>query len=69
MLRLMRQRVSTWQESRDFEAAREAASELTMMFAELDGWLSRGGFPPDAWRYGNEVAHELHRREGGKGDE
>ena len=28
------------------DARDTAASEL---FTALDGWLSRGGFPPDAW--------------------
>lgn len=28
------------------------ASEATFRFDELDGWLSRGGFPPGDWMTG-----------------
>lgn len=32
-----------------------AADELAEAFDALDGWLSRGGFLPDAWSAGRNV--------------
>jgi hypothetical protein len=37
---------------------REALSELVELFDGLDDWLSRGGFPPEAWREGPDAPEE-----------
>jgi hypothetical protein len=36
-------------------AARDDLWELADAFEALDGWLSEGGFPPDAWNHANMI--------------
>lgn len=60
-LRQLRELVHTCLYSED--EAPDIATDLAQQFEALDEWLSKGGFPPDAWRYGNDVATAMRERE------
>lgn len=48
-LQRLREAVEKYQESTEVEDALSILAELVDEFEALDGWLSKGGFLPEAW--------------------
>lgn len=66
-LRQIREHIADyWREGNDQVYPAEQALEL---FVGLDEWLSRGGFPPEAWREGPDAFGEASPDEGDDEDE